>query len=108
MRELNLTNYNVTIKENADLTYGDVEDIQLNLMGAVSMSKTGQLEGVKPSEMKSANRKVAERVIVKVTDKEGKEIKYSEEWLEGIKPAGDGMELMEEINKETQNIGKKK
>ena len=107
-KTIKLTNYNVTIKENADLTYGDVENIQLTLMGAVNMSRGGELEGVKPEEMKGYNRKVAEAVIEKITDKEGNEVKFSNEWIEGIKPASDGMDLMNEINKETQNIGKKK
>lgn len=108
MKTITLTKYDVEIKENNDLTYGDIEDIQLSLMGAVNMSGIGELQGVKPEEMKGYNRKVAERVIEKITDKEGKEIKFSNEWMEGIKPANDGMKLMNEINKETQNIGKKK
>lgn len=107
-KEIKLTNYTVTIKENNDLTYGDIEDIQISLMGAVNVSKTGGLEGVKPEEMKGYNRRVAEIAIEKIVDNEGNEIKYSDEWIRNIKPANDGMELMKEINNETQNIGKKK
>ena len=107
MKTLNLTNYEVKIKEQKDLTYGDVEDIQYNLMEAVDIDSRGQMKSVKGQEMKKARRSTAKRVIVEIKDEDGNEVKFSDKWLDNL-PADDGMELMGEIDDQTSSIGKKK
>lgn len=124
-KTIELTNYKVTIKKNEDLTYNDVEAINLALMQAVEFGekedngkpnsklqevrkKAMKLDGIKPEQMRAANRKTAEVAIIEIEDKEGKKTSYTEEWLNNLKPANDGLQLMEEINQETQDVGKKK
>jgi len=107
MKTLNLTNYDVKIKEKEDLTYGDVEDIQYALMEAVDIDGRGQMKSVKGQEMKKARRSTAKRVIVEIKDENGEEVKFSDKWLDNL-PAEDGMKLMEEVDSETSSIGKKK
>ncbi len=107
MKTLNLTNYDVKIKEKEDLTYGDVEDIQYALMEAVDIDGRGQMKSVKGQEMKKARRSTTKRVIVEIKDENGEEVKFSDKWLDNL-PAEDGMKLMEEVDSETSSIGKKK
>ena len=108
MKTLNLTNYEVKIKEQKDLTYGDVEDIQFNLLDAVDVDSRGQMKSVRGDKMKRANRKLAKKMIVEIKDEDGNDVEYSDKWLDNMKPADDGMELMNEINEQTKSIGKKK
>ena len=108
MRDVKLTNHTVTIKEKDDLSFGDIEDLQAVLITGVKMRNNSEIEGFTDEVYKNQNHKVAEVAIEKIVDGEGKEIPFTVDWLRGLKPAQDGLTLMAELQKETQDIGKKK
>lgn len=96
---------NKTIVEVVDkLTWGMKEQITSSLMDGFKVSNIDKKEDMKfavnSASLLEGKYQTIELCVKKIVDSEGKEIKYTREWMENLSPE-DGDKLYEEINKVT-------
>lgn len=106
MKEVKLKNHTVKIKENDELTYGDIEEIQALLTSEVQM-QGGEMSGVSGEGLKKYNHKIAELAITEIVNQDGNYETFTVDWLQNL-PAKDGMKLIEELQEQTKLEDKKK
>lgn len=100
--QIKLQDYTVEVKDS--ITWGDGKDIQDVILKDVQVDARGQMKGVSSGALREATYKTLEIVVEKITDKDGNEISFSKEWMNGL-PIEDGNKLEDHAN---QYIAKKK
>lgn len=96
MKKINLTDYEVKIKE--DLTYGESKDIQEVILDDVKIDRDGSMSGISAKKMREMIYKTLETVIEEIKDDEGEEQEFSQEWMDNL-PLEDGNKLEDEANR---------
>lgn len=86
---LEKTNLEVTLKD--ELTWGEAQDIEAVLVEGVTVGAAG-IEKVNKNVIRDQKYKSLEICIVKIEDGDGKEIKFSKEWMNNL-PQSDGESL---------------
>lgn len=109
--EINLKDYTVTLKD--EVSWGDSEQIQAVMTSSLKIDanarrkieNAGDDEKIDINEMSingqavlDSKVKAAELIIVKITDKTEKEIKFSRGWLFGLSKS-DGNKVMDAVDK---------
>lgn len=94
MKTIELTNYEVKIKE--DLTWGESKEIQSALLKDVKVGTSGVSE-IDAGQMIQATYKALELVIEEIKDNDGAEVKFSKKWMNNL-PIEDGNKLEDQAN----------
>jgi hypothetical protein len=99
MKTINLTEYTVELIDN--LTWGMKEEIQSVMLDGVKIPGIKELNSAKlelnASVISKTKYKAIELCVKKITDKEGKVIQYSKEWMNNLS-IEDGDALYNAIN----------
>jgi TRAP-type uncharacterized transport system substrate-binding protein len=99
---MKLKDYKVELKDS--ITWGESKDIQDAMLKDIEVDARGQIKGLSMSAMREAVYKTIEIIVIKITDKEGKEVSFSREWMNSLS-IDDGNKLEDYAN---QFISKKK
>jgi hypothetical protein len=99
---MKLKDYKVELKDS--ITWGESKDIQDAMLKDIEVDARGQIKGLSMSAMREAVYKTIEIIVIKITDKEGKEVSFSREWMNSLS-TDDGNKLEDYAN---EFISKKK
>lgn len=103
MKTIQLTNYEVKIKE--DLTWGESKEIQSELLKDVKVGAKG-IADFNASQMLQATYKALDLIVEEIKDKDGNKVEFSKEWMDNLS-IEDGNKLEDEANEHILG-GKKK